>query len=88
MMGPVLRSRVVGLRAWPGWALLIATAATSFSTVESESLSKSAPTDGRFLTSAIRTSARVLPADARQLVLVTTPDWNSTKATLQTFTRA
>jgi L,D-peptidoglycan transpeptidase YkuD (ErfK/YbiS/YcfS/YnhG family) len=87
-MGPVLRSRVAGLRAWPGWALLIATAATSFSTVESESLSKSAATDGRFLTSAIRTSARVLPADARQLVLVTTPDWNSTRATLQTFTRA
>ena len=31
--------------------------------------------------------ARVMPADARQLVLVTTPDWNSTQATLRTFTR-
>jgi len=29
-----------------------------------------------------------MPADARQLVLVTTPGWNSTKATLQIFTRA
>jgi len=55
-------------RAWPGWALLIATAATSLSTA--------------------KVHPQVLPSDARQLVLVTTPDWNSTKATLQTFTRA
>jgi L,D-peptidoglycan transpeptidase YkuD (ErfK/YbiS/YcfS/YnhG family) len=68
MTRPDFRSRVVGLRAWPGWALLIATAATSFSTVESA-------------------SEKIMPADTRQLVLVTTADWNSTKATLQTFTR-
>ena len=67
-MQPELRSSVAGLRAWPGWALLIATVATSFSTVESA-------------------SEKIMPSSARQLVLVTTPDWNSTKATLQTFTR-
>lgn len=33
------------------------------------------------------TQTPVVPADARQLVLVTTPDWNTTHATLQTFTR-
>jgi len=33
-------------------------------------------------------SEKIMPADARQLVLVTTADWNSTKATLRTFTRA
>ena len=33
-------------------------------------------------------TARALPwADARQLVLVTTPDWNSSEATLQSFQR-
>jgi len=63
------RGRTSGLRAWPGWALLIATAWVSLSSVQSA-------------------SEKIMPAEARQLVLVTTPDWNSTKATLQTFTRA
>jgi hypothetical protein len=63
------RGRTTGLRAWPGWTLLLATIAMSLSTVESA-------------------SEKIMPAEARQLVLVTTPDWNSTKATLQTFTRA
>jgi len=62
------RGRRTAWRALPGWALLIAIAATSFSSVESA-------------------SEKTMPASARQLVLVTTPDWNSTKATLQTFTR-
>jgi L,D-peptidoglycan transpeptidase YkuD (ErfK/YbiS/YcfS/YnhG family) len=31
--------------------------------------------------------AEVMPAATRQLVLVTTPDWSSTRATLQTFMR-
>ena len=69
MTRPDFRRHAAGLRAWPGWALLMATAWASLSSVESA-------------------SEKVMPADARQLVLVTTPDWNSTKATLQTFTRA
>src|SRR4030095_11655521 len=69
MMRRESRGRAAGLRAWPGWALLIATAWASLSSVESA-------------------SEKIMPSNARQLVLVTTPDWNSTKATLQTFTRA
>jgi len=68
-MRPDLRSRAAGLRALPGWALLIATVAMSLSAVES------------------KVRQQVMPADARQLVLVTVPDWNATRATLQTFTR-
>lgn len=70
MSRPRVRGGFAGLRAWPGWALLIATAALSLSSVESAS-----------------EKVPAIPPDARQLVLVTTPDWNSTHARLQTFTR-